>query len=218
VADYNGSIVNVSVQRVDEASGTVKFYAPVFTGVEYKLATPVADYVSAFEAAAGKNVKADFSCNCILNYLYAGLEGKRAGDSYGPVAFGEIAHQLLNQTMVRLVIRKVTINQLLDLDGALCAAVIDYNSGMTLASVGSGIDLEVAAAGNSEIVRSKMKTMELVNLEDEIEDILITVGTQYHLIRPMKKHKGLFLYYVLDRGSANLAMARRMLLRVEGEV
>jgi predicted regulator of Ras-like GTPase activity (Roadblock/LC7/MglB family) len=112
---------------------------------------------------------------------------------------------------------KDNIKDLMSLSGALCAAVVDYDSGMTLASVGGGIDLEIAAAGNTEVVRSKMRTMELLKTQDEIEDILITLGKQYHLLRPIKKEKGLFLYFVLDRGRANLALARRMLLQVEGE-
>jgi hypothetical protein len=105
-ANYNGSIVNVSVQSVDEKAGVVNFYAPVFAGMEYKFAKPVADYVAAFNSALpADGLEAAFSCNCILNYLYAGLEGKRTGNLTGPITFGEIAHQLLNQTLVRLLIR-----------------------------------------------------------------------------------------------------------------
>jgi hypothetical protein len=44
----------------------------------------------------------EFSCNCILNYLYGELEGKRTGALKGPMTFGEVAYQLLNQTMVYL--------------------------------------------------------------------------------------------------------------------
>jgi hypothetical protein len=43
-----------------------------------------------------------FSCNCILNYLYSGLKGKKTAGITGPATFGEIAYQLLNQTMVYL--------------------------------------------------------------------------------------------------------------------
>lgn len=107
-ADYNGAIVNVSVQKVDEAKGEVRFYAPVFPGVKYKFAATVPDYIGAFESAmqSRKKGKNDgiFSCNCILNYVYGQLEGKRAGAMVGPFTFGEIAHQLLNQTLVRLLI------------------------------------------------------------------------------------------------------------------
>jgi hypothetical protein len=42
------------------------------------------------------------SCNCILNYLYSELEGKKTGKVTGPITFGEIAYVLVNQTMVYL--------------------------------------------------------------------------------------------------------------------
>jgi hypothetical protein len=107
-ANYNGSIVNVSVQSVDEATGTVTFYAPVFSGIDYKFAAPVPDYVAAFDSATHSNGSVPaFSCNCILNYLYGDLEGKQTGSITGPITFGEIAHQLLNQTLVRLMIRDI---------------------------------------------------------------------------------------------------------------
>lgn len=101
VADYNGFYVNVSIQSVDAASGKTSFYAPVFAGVEYRFASPVADYIGSFnQAMADRKIDAAFSCNCILNYLYAGLQGKKTGDLTGPITFGEIAWQLLNQTLV----------------------------------------------------------------------------------------------------------------------
>jgi len=104
-ADYNGAVVNVSIQSADEATGVVKFYAPVFEGIPYKLAAPLADYVETFDEIVGNNGASPvFSCNCILNYLYSGLEGKKTGSITGPITFGEIAHILLNQTLVRLLI------------------------------------------------------------------------------------------------------------------
>jgi hypothetical protein len=102
-----------------------------------------------------------------------------------------------------------SLNQLLRVDGALCAALVDSNSGMMLGGVGTGVDLELAAAGNTEVVRSKMKTMKSLGLNDNIEDILITLGKQYHVIRPVQAKAGIFIYLVLDRAKANLALARR---------
>jgi hypothetical protein len=107
-AEYGASVVNVSVQQVDREGGAVAFYAPVFPGVDYRFAAPVDDYVGAFERAAGHATSAPaFACNCILNYVHANLEGRRTGTITGPMTFGEIAHQLLNQTCVELTIRDI---------------------------------------------------------------------------------------------------------------
>ena len=104
VADYNGINVNVSVQ--DATSQQVALYAPVFEGVEYQFATPVSDYVTAFNQAIETmdTAKSAFSCNCILNYLYSELEGKKTANLTGPITFGEIAYQLLNQTLVYMTL------------------------------------------------------------------------------------------------------------------
>lgn len=111
------------------------------------------------------------------------------------------------------------VSQMLNVDGALAAAVVDFDSGMLLAGGGSAaIDLEIAAAGNTEVMRAKMKTMEMLGLKDEVEDILISLGRQYHLLRPLQRHNGLFLYTVLDKSKSNLALARRSLVDVEREM
>lgn len=106
VADYYGALVNISFQSV--TAEEVKFYAPVFHGVRYKHAKAVSDYATAFDGQLKKiGLSQDnvvFSCNCILNYLYSGLEGKNTAPFVGPITFGEIAYQLLNQTLVYLEI------------------------------------------------------------------------------------------------------------------
>ncbi len=86
---------------------------------------------------------------------------------------------------------------------------------MLLGSIGSGVDLELAAAGNTEVVRAKLKTMKSLNLNDRIDDILITLGKQYHVIRPLQQHEGLFIYLVLDKDRSNLALARRKTQDIE---
>jgi len=113
---------------------------------------------------------------------------------------------------------KQTLDELLTADGALCAAIVDSSSGMMLGSAGSGVDLEVAAAGNTEVVRAKLKTMRSLGLNDVIEDILITLGKQYHLIRPLSRKEGVFIYFVLDKGKSNLALARRKLADLEKDL
>jgi hypothetical protein len=86
---------------------------------------------------------------------------------------------------------------------------------MMLGSIGTGVDMEIAAAGNTEVVRAKLKTMKALGINDTIEDMLITLGTAYHIIRPMVKEEGVFIYTVLDKSRANLAMARRKIADVE---
>ncbi len=107
VADYSGISVNVSIQEVQE--GNVKLYAPVFADLEYRFASPVVDYVSEFETAMRATGKSEvaYCCNCILNYLYSELEGKKTGNLTGPMTFGEVAYQLVNQTLVYLSIDEI---------------------------------------------------------------------------------------------------------------
>ena len=99
-----------------------------------------------------------------------------------------------------------TLKKLLEIDGAMASALVDATSGMMLGSAGSGVDLEVAAAGNTEVVRAKMKTMKALGLNDRIEDMLITLTDQIHLIKMVSK--ATFLYLAVDRSQSNLAIVR----------
>ena len=115
---------------------------------------------------------------------------------------------------------KETLPKLMDIDGCIGCCIVDSNSGMMLGAAGGGssFSLEVAAAGNTEVVRSKRKTMKALGLADQIEDMLITLGKQYHLIRPLSTNDALFIYLVLDKTKANLAMARHQLTSIEREL
>ncbi|MEU1460307.1 hypothetical protein ABZ467_06385 [Streptomyces sp. NPDC005727] len=111
---------------------------------------------------------------------------------------------------------------LTSIEGATGVALVDYTSGMALGTMGGNktFDLNVAAAGNTDVIRAKMRTMEMLGLKAEIDDILITLTDQYHLIRLLKGRggNGLFLYLVLEQNRANLAMARHQLKRIEEEL
>lgn len=111
----------------------------------------------------------------------------------------------------------LSLKSALEIDGAMAAALVDYDSGMSLGQAGTGIDLDVAAAGNTDVVRAKIRTMHRLGIQESIEDILITLGSQIHLIRLLQSEggRGLFLYLVLDKSRSNLAMARRQLLNIE---
>lgn len=106
VTDLSGAMINTSFKSLDFPQKQVTFYAPVFAGLRYKIAKPVDDYLTCFlehvPGGLGENVF--FACNCVLNFLYAGLEGRKTGNFTGPITFGEIAYQLMNQTLAYLTI------------------------------------------------------------------------------------------------------------------
>lgn len=105
------------------------------------------------------------------------------------------------------------------IDGFVGACLVDSDSGMVYATEGGGnLDLELAAAGNTEVVRAKRKTMAALDLDDSIEDILITLGTQYHIIRPLETNPTIFIYLALERSKSNLAFARLKLKEFEKTV
>ncbi|MGW3348056.1 hypothetical protein ACWDA3_32600 [Nonomuraea rubra] len=113
----------------------------------------------------------------------------------------------------------VSLKEMMSIDGSIGAAIVDHGSGMALGALGGSkdLDLQIAAAGNTEVVKAKLRTMDSLGLKDHIEDILITLSGQYHIIRPItgRGGKGLFLYLALDRNRANLALARHQLRGIE---
>ncbi|MDF7680864.1 hypothetical protein PT300_09845 [Enterobacteriaceae bacterium ESL0689] len=111
------------------------------------------------------------------------------------------------------------LDSLVNLDGALGAALVDARNGMMLYGVGSvGLDIEIAAASITDVLRANIKMLKLMASTDEVEDILITLGKQYHIVRPVKAIDGIFVYTILDRHNGNLALARRKVTDVEESI
>lgn len=101
--------------------------------------------------------------------------------------------------------------------GALGTALVNVDTGECLGTLGDpGFDLDVAARGNCHVVKAKLATLRDLGLSDHesIEDILITLGAQYHLVRLLEGGRS-FLYLVLDRARGNLGLARLKLRDVE---
>lgn len=109
ITDLYGAKINISFKSMDFDQKVVHFYAPVFKGYRYKIARPVDDYFGSFVNRVPQNAgeRVFFACNCILNFLYAGLEGRKFANFTGPITFGEIAYQLLNQTLVYMTIEDI---------------------------------------------------------------------------------------------------------------
>ena len=110
-----------------------------------------------------------------------------------------------------------TLSECMKIDGAIGASLVDYESGLTLGTVGGrpDFDIELAASGNTQVVRSKMAVMKSLSLKGAIEDILITLEDQIHLIRPLRTVGTLFLYLALDKDRGNLGLARHKLSALE---
>lgn len=107
----------------------------------------------------------------------------------------------------------------LGITGAFATAISDYDSGMSLGSIThrQSFDPELAGALNGEVVKAKLAAAKTLKISTRIEDILITLEDQYHLIR-LVPDTSLFIYLALDRDKANLAMARHELRTLEGNL
>ncbi len=93
-------------------------------------------------------------------------------------------------------------------DGFVAAAFVDIDTGMTIVahSLRPGFDLPAASAYNSELVKQKRRTLSALGLEPEVEDLLVTLADQLHLIRPVSD--AVFLYLAADRAKTNLALVK----------
>ena len=110
----------------------------------------------------------------------------------------------------------IDLKGLNEITGFIAGCLVDSDTGLMMASEGSGsFDIEGAAAANTEVVKAKRAAMKMLKLNDHIEDILISLGKQYHLIRPMEKNPAIFMYVALDRKASNLGMARVQVKNVE---
>jgi len=110
-----------------------------------------------------------------------------------------------------------SIAEIMKIDGVIGTCLVDIASGMVLGKAGGGShNMELAGAANTEVIRAKLKAMSALGLKDNIEDILITLGTQFHLIR---LHENvLFLYVMMDKAKANLALARHKVYAIEKDL
>jgi hypothetical protein len=100
-----------------------------------------------------------------------------------------------------------------DIPGFIAISLVDLDSGMTLAvkSVRPDFDLAAASAFNSEVVKQKFKTIKALSLKSTLEEILLTLSDQIHMIRLVGT--GSFIYLAADRATTNLAIVRSAVTR-----
>ncbi len=111
------------------------------------------------------------------------------------------------------------ISPLTEIKGFIGACLVDSDTGLVMVSKDTGrLDMELAGAVNAEVVKAKLAAIKTLDLKEEIEDMLITLGGQFHLIRPLAKNPTIFIYVALDRKTANLGMARIQVKKVENDI
>jgi hypothetical protein len=113
-----------------------------------------------------------------------------------------------------------SLEEAMKIDGAIAAALADWDSGLCLGTAGGGarLNIEIAAAGNCQVVKAKMSTMNELGIKGAIQDILITLDDQIHLIRPLRRSENLFLYVAIDKAKGNLGLARHRVQKIEAEL
>jgi hypothetical protein len=152
------------------------------------------------------------------SWKYLILEGMRRLDEQAAAeeeANLQTLFQKENETMANI---NETLAQIMNFDGAIATALVDFKSGMTLGTAGGGINIEMAAAGNTQVVRAKMAVMKDTGIKGPIEDILITLPEHYHLIRFLESNPNLFIYVAVHRDKANLGLARVKLATLEKDL
>jgi hypothetical protein len=100
------------------------------------------------------------------------------------------------------------LEKLLSFDGALCVAVVDSETGMILGQAGSGVEIDLAAAGASVILRARLASTKALSPDEKIDDVLISLTSQVQIIHPLPNNPSVFTYLIGDKSRSSLAMAR----------
>lgn len=133
-----------------------------------------------------------------------------------PLQFEKIQRRLQMANNVKQI-----TNDLAEIDGFIATSVVDAQSGMALMTINRSetFNIEVASAANTEVIKAKHSAMKALGLgEERIDDILITLESQYHLIAPSARNPLIFIYLALDKSKSNLAMARHYLSKASGDL
>jgi predicted regulator of Ras-like GTPase activity (Roadblock/LC7/MglB family) len=135
-----------------------------------------------------------------------------------PDLYDKVVAILNDEGKIKLESRKADISGTSGIKGFIGACLVDSDSGLMLASQGGEdgkLNFDLVAALNSETVKAKQTAVQALGLNQHIEDILITLDKQVHLIRPLERNRSVFVYVALDKATSNLGMARLQLKSLE---
>jgi hypothetical protein len=113
---------------------------------------------------------------------------------------------------------RTCLEEAMKLDGATGAVLIDLRSGKMLGLAGDSPCLDIEAAAHADMVKAQFRVMASLGGHETIEDLVITMGTKYHVMRCIGGAGGLMLFLTLVRRQANLDSARARLGQIEAEL
>ena len=109
-----------------------------------------------------------------------------------------------------------SLKKIMQIEGVTGATLVDYQSGMTLGTIGGDdTDMELAGAANTEVIRSKKEMIDRMGIKEGLNEILISLNDEYHLMRVFHENDNVFTYVMMDRENANLGLARLRLQEID---
>mgnify|MGYP003495926520 CR=1 FL=1 len=103
--------------------------------------------------------------------------------------------------------------------GYIAVAVTEIKSGISYYSNSAVADFdpELASAFNLEVVKAKLNAINALGLNDTIDDILINLSSQIHII-DVADNNEYFIYLAVDSARANLGMTKALLNKYKKEI
>lgn len=106
-----------------------------------------------------------------------------------------------------------------NIPGYIAVAVTEIKSGISYFSDSSvaSFDPELASAFNLEVVKAKLNAISALGLEQNIDDIMITLTNQIHII-DISENNEYFIYLAVDSNKANLGMTKALLNKFKKDI
>ncbi|MDP5198102.1 hypothetical protein [Flavobacterium sp. DG2-3] len=106
-----------------------------------------------------------------------------------------------------------------NVNGFIAVSVTEVETGMSYCSltVKPDFDPELASAYNLEVVKAKLNALRALGLNQKINDILITLTDQIHII-DVSEDGRYFIYLAVDSTKANLGLTRATLSKYKKDI
>ncbi|WGH76157.1 hypothetical protein P8625_03035 [Tenacibaculum tangerinum] len=116
------------------------------------------------------------------------------------------------------ILRDLIENLKNNVPGFIAVSITDISSGESLDSftTDENFDPNLASAFNLEVVKAKLKAIKALNLNEEIQDITITLSSQFHIINVAPS--GAYFIYLAVSSSADLSMTKSLLNNYKAEL